>query len=379
MWYWAALYFLFGVIFVPLANRAKANAERATPRSPEDSTSYPSVIVIRPVKGTNASTEEAWRSWLSQTYPGKLTYVFSFQDPNDIGISLAKKLYAEADVEILVHAIRDGFSGKASNLHYGVENSESEFLIFSDADMIAKSDTISEIVARARKGSAIVSCLPIHTHPKNLWARLYATVWNSVLVGLWATSMSLKKAPGVAGGTVAFYRSDLDSIGGVAAFSDYVAEDLKMGALFKSKGFEFILGPIIQTKVGKISFTQYWNALMRGAYVSWTSAEVGILRTIGLQLFSYGYAVVLIYGLLWQRDLLPGALAILFLRMLFLSWFNFLAEGKFRLPLMTFFNDVMTLIILVVSICQRQLSWAGVKYKVTHDGRMIKLRDPDSL
>lgn len=370
MWVWVFLYIMFGLLFIPLAWVAKAHASRRT--SP-NSQLYPSVTVIKPVKGINEFSEENFRSWLSQSYPGKIEFIFSFQDPKDPAIPLAEGLKAQFSLAIIVNEIREGFSGKASNLFYGVANSQSDFLIFSDADTMAPENTVLEIAHRAVRGKSIVSCLPVHTKAEGIWARLYTTVWNSTLLGLWAPAMHIGKAPGVAGGTVGFYREDLAKIGGVLPFANYVAEDLKMGALFKEAGFNFVLGPSIESKVGQFSFKNYWNALMRASFVSWNSENGGKIKSILLYSFACGYAPLLIYGIFGDHGFIAPCLSMLGVRMISLTFFDSLAEKRLRVSLFTLFNDLVAISALIVSLFRRELIWAGVSYQIEGSGRMRRI------
>jgi ceramide glucosyltransferase len=373
MWIWTLTYFSLGALFIPLSRAAMQKARATTTGA---SAHKPSITIIKPVRGVNDSTQEAFESWLNQDYEGRLEFIFSFQEPNDPALALLEKHRTDSKFQILINEIREGFSGKGSNLYYGVESARSEYLIFSDADTIASPSAVREIVNRTRKGESMVSCLPAHTHPKSLWAKLYAMVWNWTLIGLWAPAMLKEKAPGVAGGTVGFYREDLESIGGVSGFANYVAEDLRMGALFKAKGFKLVLGPVIESKVGRLTFRQYWNALMRGSFVSWSADTGGIGKSVLVHVFAYGYAPLIIYGLIANPKILPPTMFMLAARMVFLAWYDYLAEGRLRIPVFALFNDLMTLVTLIVSLSSRQLSWANVQYRITNSGQMVRIKSP---
>lgn len=373
MWIWAAVYFFFGFIFAILAKTAKKQALRKVSLSKIESP-LPSITVIKPVRGSNKHSEKNFRSWLCQKYSAKIDYIFSFQDPLDPAIEIVKKLKSfHQNIQILINPIREGFSGKASNLFYGVQESRSEFLIFSDSDMLAEPDTVIEIVARASKSKSIVSCYPIHTESENIWSSIYSTLWNGTLVGLWAPAMIKNKSPGVAGGTVGFYKDDLLAIGGVEAFENYVAEDLKMGALFKEKGFQLELGPRIESKVGSMRFIQYWNALMRASFVSWNTESGGKFRSILFHLFAYSYSPLLIYGFFTESFSIAPLVFIFVTKSIIQSWFNYLATGKVRLFVFTLINDLMMIAALFVSMSSRRLTWAGVHYKIAQNGQMIRI------
>lgn len=343
---------------------------------PHEEFKFPKISLIKPVKGVNPFTKTNFRSWLSQKYPAEIEFLFSFQDPNDQGISIVRDFMTEFpshNIKIIVNPIRDGFSGKTSNLFYGVESSSHDFLIFSDADMLAPPFTIQDIVLRAEKAKAVVSCLSIHNSAEGLWSNLYMSLWNSVIIGLWGPTVIKARPPGLSGATVGFYRSDLEKVGGVASFSSYIAEDIKKGVLFKSAGYRIELGPVIESKVGRLSRLQCWNAFMRGAYVSWNNEHGGLAQAIPLNAFAYGYIFLLPAAVILDHPATLPLFLIYVSRVLAHSYFNWLAGNPWNFAFHTYLGDAIICAAFVWSFFNRKLEWAGVQYRVLSNGRFEKI------
>lgn len=373
-WLWAAFYISLGFTMCALARSALFYARRDS--VPSDNFEFPAITLIKPVKGVSPFTKINFRSWLSQEYPTKIEFIFSFQDPEDRSIPIVRELMDELpshNIKILINPIRDGFSGKTSNLFYGVEAASHEFLILSDADMMAKPFTIQDIVLRAEGNKSVVSCLPIHHSAVGLWSHLYMTLWNAVIVGLWAPTVVRFSPPGLSGGTVGFYKSDLEKIGGVERFASYIAEDIKKGVLFKDAGYRIELGPVIESKVGTLTRRQCWNAFMRGAYVSWNNEHGGLLRAIPLNILVYGYVVLLPFAVISDHPTALPFFLIYVSRILAHSYFNWLAGNKWNFAFDTYLGDAMICAAFVYSFIKRELEWAGVKYRVLTDGRFEKI------
>lgn len=381
-WIWATVYLGLSGYIVAMSRRAFLFASQHTAQP--EGFEFPRVTVIKPVRGANAFTQLNFKSWLEQKYPGPIEYLFSFQDQNDPALPIAREFadslaesgdVAHRSVRILIHPVREGFSGKTSNLFYGAEASTHEFLIFSDADMFASELVVRDIVLRAKRGEKIVSCLPLHTSPDGPWAQFYMSLWNATLIGFWAASMQLNKAPGVAGGTLGFYKSDLELIGGVSSFAHFIAEDLKMGALFLKKRFTFELGPVIESQVGLISKRQCWNAFMRGAYVSWNNEQGGVKRALLFYLFAYGYVFLLPWAAIANHTSAKPLFLIYVARVLFHTYSNFMATRRLQFSFHVYFNDLMMVAAILYSFYKRELEWAGVRYKILPDGGLTTLKE----
>jgi ceramide glucosyltransferase len=182
---WIVLYFL---IYLALMLYLDAGARQALAYCARLRTGDPRapVTVIVPVSGADRFSERNFESWLRQDYAGDVQHIFSLQREDDPALPLLEALAARHPLETMVNPVQPGFSGKTSNLHHALRKARHEILIFSDADIWAPPDTLRKLVGLLENGHDLVSCLPKHVDFENLWAHLYALLWNVIILMLWA-------------------------------------------------------------------------------------------------------------------------------------------------------------------------------------------------
>src|SRR5439155_15469811 len=105
-------------------------------------TRYPSVTVIRPVRGKDVGAEENFRAALDTGYPGDVETLFIFDDDEDPGLPLARKVVREhrasgrrgtADV-IVAGSPPPGRTGKLNAMIVGARFATGELIGFGDSD-----------------------------------------------------------------------------------------------------------------------------------------------------------------------------------------------------------------------------------------------------
>lgn len=121
------------------------------------------VSIIFPIHGASQYLENNLKSWLDQNYEGKKQFIFSLQDQTDPALNVLKELSKHYTFEVTVNPVRSGFSGKGSNLYYGLEKALHSTIIFSDSDILAEPQTLNKIIGLIQNSKTLVSCLPVHT------------------------------------------------------------------------------------------------------------------------------------------------------------------------------------------------------------------------
>jgi glycosyltransferase involved in cell wall biosynthesis len=113
---------------------------------------YPSVSVIVPARNEGETVEDALRSVLAQSYPGRLEVVSVDDRSIDrTGQILARLASERSDVlrVIRVEELAQGWLGKNYALYLGARQAEGDWLLFTDADVRFPPGCLEEAVGYA--------------------------------------------------------------------------------------------------------------------------------------------------------------------------------------------------------------------------------------
>lgn len=355
------------IIFVRTGRTIRQMLAYSTSLPSETSTAFP-VGIIKPVYGADAYTEDNFRSWAEQDYDGPVEMIFSFQEKNDPALPIAED--APGQLELLFNPVKPGYSGKMSNLYYGLKAAQYDFIVMSDSDTRASAMTIKQIASLWSQGAEFITSLTRYRNADNLWCRIYAAFWNYEQIGFLAPSIR-EHGRGAIGNTIAMTQETLQKLGGMEAFRDYVAEDMAMGAKAHELGIRVSLGPmIIGSPVGQMSLKSLLNKFSRAALFGITmKAGSETLRYVVL----YSYLIVLLLAaILGDASLLLLGLILAFLRLVLASYVWWLTNDQKRLFYEAFLMDILFLYVFFRSFFSRTVTWAGIQYSVLPDGRMEK-------
>lgn len=329
-------------------------------RSPGTDVSRFAAGVIRPLYGLEPETEPALRSLLG---PGVRACVFSFQDPQDPALPLARRLARESGglARVLVAPVEPGFSGKTSNLLHGVAATDAPVLVFADADFVVPPGGLARLLAPLddpRVG--VVVALPVCHGARGLWARLYQAHLNVFARLEWLPYAALGLPVGAPGAAVALRRSALDAAGGVAAFGGSLADDVQLGLRVVRAGFRLRVGPVVHSLTGPCDYARFRSVIERAAVVFGLTLPRPLFALHVL--FNYAYLAAL---------LIPGgrlpALAYLGARCLALA----LVEGRASAALLLPALDLSHVCIFAATLLRRRVTWRGVNYRIDGGGRVI--------
>ncbi len=277
---------------------------------------------------------------------------------------------APGQLELLFNPVKPGYSGKMSNLYYGLKAAQYDFIVMSDSDTRASAMTIKQIASLWSQGAELITSLTRYRNADNLWGRIYAAFWNYEQIGFLAPSIR-EHGRGAIGNTIAMTQETLQKLGGMEAFRDYVAEDMAMGAKAHELGIRVSLGPmIIGSPVGQMSLKSLLNKFSRAALFGITmKAGSETLRYVVL----YSYLIVLLLAaILGDASLLLLGLILAFLRLVLASYVWWLTNDQKRLFYEAFLMDILFLYVFFRSFFSRTVTWAGIQYSVLPDGRMEK-------
>jgi ceramide glucosyltransferase len=214
---------------------------------------YPSVTIVRPVRGKDVGAEDNFRAALDTGYPGEVETLFIFDDHDDPGLPVAQKVVAEhraagrpgtADV-IVAGAPPPGRTGKLNAMVVGEERAKSELIGFGDSDTRPDHDVLKGVVEALmttdRAGSAFAPVL-VHLPASHAGDALYGIMQNALYSPLAANAAGKTRTlPFIMGQLMVFKRRALAAIGGVRAAQGQLVDDMAIGKAMHEAGYKNVM------------------------------------------------------------------------------------------------------------------------------------------
>lgn len=216
---------------------------------------YPSVTVVRPVKGLDVGAVDNFRAALDTGYPGHVETIFVFDDPADPGFEAARAVVLEhaasgapGTARILVAGEPPpGRTGKVNAMVAGAEAATGELVAFGDSDTRPDRDVLRvlvETLMSAPRGGAAFAQVVVSGPPRTAGDAGQAMLVNA----LYGPNVAYQAAPAgdlpfIMGQLMVFRRKALDAIGGPAAADGHLVDDMHLGACVHRAGFRNLVSP----------------------------------------------------------------------------------------------------------------------------------------
>ena len=226
--------------------------KRAPPprREPER---WPSISVVRPVKGADTGQDENLRAALETGYPGRVETIFVFDDERDAGYAgavRAVKAHAASGAPGSARVITCGAppperTGKLHAMIVGGEAASGELLAFGDSDTRPSRGLLTDLVATLLADERIGCTFA----PAVVVGRLrtagdvgYATMLNALYgsVAAWRAGVD-GQLPFIMGQIMVFRREALDDVGGVACAQGQLVDDMAIGRRLHEAGWRNVM------------------------------------------------------------------------------------------------------------------------------------------
>ena len=322
----------------------------------------PPVTILKPLHGDEPLLEEALASFCAQDYP-EFQIVFGLQDPADPALAVLARLrqrFPALDMAVVVDPTPHGVNRKVANLINMAPRIRHDVLVIADSDIHVAPGYLTELVAALMApgvglATTLYAGLPFG---RTLTARLGAEQINHAFLpgALMARGLGRQDCLGA---TMALRRDTLDSIGGLPALANHLADDAVLGRLVKARGLTVALaGTVPATTVAEARLPELFEHELRWARTIRSLAAVGfVMSSVQYPLFWSALAVGLSGGAVWAwlafalAWLVRGAAGRGIDRALGLAR----SAGLWCLP----FRDLMSIAIMLASYRTNQVAWRG--------------------
>jgi ceramide glucosyltransferase len=366
----AAGYALIAVV-ASLAWRMQTRRKISRPRPP--------VTVLKPLCGAEPGLYEHLRSFCRQDYP-EFQIVFGVRDASDPACAVVKRLAAEfpsLPIELVIDPRLHGSNLKISNLINMLPYAHHDLMAMADSDAFVESDYLATVTAPLLDPKVgLVTCIYRGMPTQRLWSRLGAMYINEWYVPSVLLAWLFGHQGYVSGQTICLRRDTLQTIGGLGALADHLADDYRLGELVRGLGLRIVLSPYsvkgVHHEPNLDSLTRHELRWMRTIRVLRPASFRMIFLTFSLPLAALGIAATAAGSSLsapaWA---LFGTTALARLALHFVHRLGDRAaiSDLWLLPL----RDLLICWVWCLSFFTSHVTWRGKEFDVDADGVMHPL------
>ena len=213
---------------------------------------YPSLTIVRPIRGVDVGAADNVRALLASDYPAALELLFIFDDETDPAVPVVRGVLAEAPLRaevsarvLFAGAPPPGRTGKLHAMGLGVREARGQLVGFSDSD--------TRVDAGLLRG--LVDALLADAGAGDVFAPAFADgrpatagdVGYALMLDVWygapaaALAGETRTLPFIMGQLMIFRREALAQIGGVECADGQLVDDMYLGQRMVAAGWRNVI------------------------------------------------------------------------------------------------------------------------------------------
>ena len=340
----------------------------------------PPVTILKPLCGAEPGLYQHLRSFCRQDYP-QFQIVFGVRDAADPACAVVQRLIAEfpsLPMAVVINPQLHGDNCKTSNLINMLAHAWHDVLVMADSDASVGPDYLASVTAPLQdRNVGLVTCIYRGTPTAGIWSRLGAMYINEWYMPSVLLAWLFGYQGYVSGQTVCLRRDTLQSIGGLQAIANHLADDYRLGELVRGLGLRIVLSSyeIVAEHHEPFfaSLARHELRWMRTIRVLRPRSFRGMFLTFSLLLATLGLVLVSAAPSNWtMAKALFGITLAARLMSHFLYRFGSgraLLSDLWLLPA----RDVLTCWVWCMSFFISRVTWRGNEFDVRSDGVMRRV------
>lgn len=328
----------------------------------------PGVSVLKPLRGLDSKTFEAFVSQVHQSYP-TFEIIFGAQCSDDPAVGEVyrlQRLFPDARTRLVIGSA-NAANRKVGTLMEIAREAQYPIWVVNDSDIEVDPQYLSRIVAPLEEESiGLVTCL--------YRPRAYNTpaTWEALGIATdFMPSALVAQLLGVRdfglGSTLAFRAEDLRAAGGFEAIADYLADDYQLARHITASGKKAWLSTyIVETGLNDSTWLGIWSHQIRWARTIRTSKGNGY---VGLPITHAGaWAVIAALTGAWAAAIL--LIALRWLSAIATGWFVLRSQLAARLFWLAPAWDLYAFAVWAACYAGNTVRWRDRSFKIDKHGRI---------
>lgn len=376
------------ILEIALNHRQQARAIAAARRQRRRLARFPSLSVIRPVRGADVGAAENYAAALDTGYPGEIETLFVFDDERDPGYPIAVDAIAHHRARlghgtaaiVIAGPPPRGTTGKLHAMMVGERRARHELVAFGDSDtrpdrQVLRS-TVETLLTTPLAGCAFA---PVVCHQS---ADRAGDVGYATLINAWygpsvaVASRRTGDVPFIMGQLMVFRRECLRDIGGVACARGHLVDDMAIGQVVAKAGWRNIMAPHpLHIATGGMTMVSFFSLFRRWLLFSRNGLPFEFTRPMWLRGAEFWIATAAFALALARHHYLAAlgpALALVAFQASMLRVGRLFGGPRIALRhwWVPFFLPVIAPIEVGVSRLYKKVEWRGRAYALDADARL---------
>src|SRR5215471_733352 len=263
------------LVAIVRGHRQLAGALTRSEAAPPPPSKYPSVTLVRPMRGLDVGARENILALLDTSYPGALEILFVFDAESDPGWPLVRELIQQRPrtppdrIDVLfAGSPPPGRTGKLNAMILAARQAEGELLAFGDSDTRPDPHLLRQLVealeADPKAGASFAPIVAAADAPTagDVGYGLLVNAWYGPSVELAAGRH--REFPFIMGQLMVFRRQALDAIGGLQCAEGQFVDDMYIGQCVARAGWRNVVTTHrLRVVTGEMTMPQFLRTFRR--------------------------------------------------------------------------------------------------------------------